>query len=94
VGFRHLTGPVPHATEEFVLEETDPGTELRYSGEIGIDFFVLGRMAGRFWVVPQWEHVVSAHIKDVKERAEARAARHRARDSTSPSRQSGGVGPP
>ncbi len=22
VGFRHLTGPVPHAVEEFVLEET------------------------------------------------------------------------
>jgi hypothetical protein len=48
VGFRHLGGPVPHAVEEFVLEETDSGTVLRYSGEIGIDFFILGRIAARY----------------------------------------------
>lgn len=76
LGFRHLSGPVPHAVEEFALEETDAGTELRYSGEIGIDFFVLGRIAGRYWVRPQWERVVSAHIDDIRQRAEARAARH------------------
>lgn len=93
VGFRHLTGPVPHATEEFVLEETEPGTEIRYSGEIGIDFFALGRIAGRFWVVPQWERVVSAHIEDLKARAEARAARHVARGSSSPSAATGDNGP-
>lgn len=94
VGFRHLTGPVPHATEEFLLEGTETGTELRYTGEIGIDLFALGRMAGRFWVVPQWERVVSAHIEDVKARAEARATLHHARDSTSRRHQTGGLGPP
>jgi hypothetical protein len=81
VGFRHLTGPVPHAIEEFVLEETDLGTELRYSGELGIDFFILGRIAGNHWVRPQWERVVAAHVDDVKQRAEQRAARHAARES-------------
>jgi hypothetical protein len=84
VGFRHLSGPVPHALEEFVLEETDAGTELRYSGEIGIDFFTLGRLAGRYWVRPQWERVVSAHIRDLKERGEARTARRAARESSGP----------
>ncbi|MGN6170099.1 MAG: SRPBCC family protein [Solirubrobacteraceae bacterium] len=82
VGFRHLTGPVPHAREQFVLEETEAGTELRYSGELGIDFYILGRIAGRHWVRPQWERVVTAHIEDVKELAEARAARRAARESS------------
>ena len=52
VGFQHLSGPVPHALEEFVLEQTETGTELRYGGELGIDFFILGRLAGRYWVRP------------------------------------------
>jgi Polyketide cyclase / dehydrase and lipid transport len=74
VGFRHLTGPVPHGLEEFVLEEVDGDTELRYDGELGIDFFFLGRVAGRYWVVPQWERTVREHLDDLKERAELRAA--------------------
>jgi hypothetical protein len=91
VGFRHLSGPVPHALEEFALEETDAGTELRYSGEIGIDFFILGRIAGRYWVRPQWERVVSAHIQDLKEPAEARAAFRAARRSSGAGRDVGGT---
>jgi hypothetical protein len=79
VGFLHLTGPVPHAVEEFKLEEVDGHTDLRYSGELGIDFFVVGRIAGRLWVRPQWEQTVRAHLEDLKQRAEARASRHRAR---------------
>lgn len=80
VGFRHLTGPVPHAVEEFTLEEIGEGTELRYAGELGIDFFVLGRIAGRYWVRPQWERVVREHLEDLRQRAEQRATRgHSAR---------------
>lgn len=81
VGFRHLTGPVPHAVEAFTLEEVDGVTELRYSGELGIDYFILGRIAGRYWVRPQWERVVSEHMNDVKQRAETRAT-SRARRET------------
>ena len=77
VGFRHLTGPVPHAVEEFTLREVDGGTELHYGGEIGIDFFALGRVAARHWVRPQWERVVREHLEDLKQRAEQRAARRR-----------------
>lgn len=73
VRFTHLSGPVPHAVEEFALEEADGTTEMRYSGEIGIDFFVLGRLAGRHWVRPQWERTVRDHLDDVKRRAEQRA---------------------
>jgi Polyketide cyclase / dehydrase and lipid transport len=82
VGFRHLTGPVPHAVEEFTLEGGGGSTRIRYSGEIGIDYFILGRIAGRRWVPPQWERTVRAHLEDVKERAELRAERHRAREGS------------
>jgi Polyketide cyclase / dehydrase and lipid transport len=75
VSFRHLTGPVPHAVEEFVLEESGGGTELHYGGELGIDFFILGRIAGRYWVRPQWERVVRDHLEDLRQRAEQRAKR-------------------
>lgn len=84
VGFRHLTGPVPHAVEQFALAEVDGGTELRYGGELGIDFFFLGQFAGRRWVRPQWERTVGDHLDDLKARAEARAERARARDARMP----------
>jgi hypothetical protein len=92
VGFRHLTGPAPHALEEFVLEGTDAGTELRYSGELGIDFFILGRIAGRCWVRPQWERVVAAHIDELRRRAEAGAARRAARAPTAAGGEVRGTG--
>jgi hypothetical protein len=79
VGFRHLAGPVPHALEQFALEEPNGVTELRYGGEVGIDFFFLGRIAGRFWVRPQWERAVREHLEDLKQRAELLAARRQSR---------------
>lgn len=86
IGFKHLTGPVPHAVEEFSLDDAGGETELRYSGEVGIDFFVLGRVAGRRWVRPQWERTVREHLEDVKARAEQRALAHRSRQA----REAGG----
>ncbi|HSJ16558.1 MAG TPA: hypothetical protein VK920_00515 [Solirubrobacterales bacterium] len=79
VGFRHLTGPVPHAVEQFTLEESDGTTALRYEGEVGIDFFGLGRLAARHWVRPQWERTVREHLVEVKRRAEQRSAAQRSR---------------
>jgi hypothetical protein len=81
IGFRHLTGPVPHAVEEFRLEQDGDATDLQYDGELGIDFFLLGRIAARRWVIPQWHRAVREHLDDVKARAEQRAQRARARDS-------------
>jgi hypothetical protein len=80
IGFRHLTGPVPYAVEQFELDEVDGHTKLRYGGEIGIDFFLLGRIAGRHWVRPQWERTVRAHLEDVRGGAEQRAGRGQSRD--------------
>jgi hypothetical protein len=81
VGFTHLAGPVPHATEEFALAERDGVTELRYTGQVGIDFFFLGRIAGRRWVRPQWERAVREDLEDLKQRAEQLSARRRSRPS-------------
>jgi hypothetical protein len=80
VGFRHLAGPVPYAVEQFEFDESGGRTELRYTGEVGIDFFVLGRLAARHWVRPQWERAVREHLEDVKGSAEQRAAAHQARE--------------
>ncbi len=80
VTFRHLAGPVPEAFEEFLLREREGGTELEYRGEVGIDFWILGRLAGRFWVRKQWEARVREHLEGLKERAEERAARRAARE--------------
>ena len=84
VGFRHLAGPVPYAVEQFELDESDGRTELHYTGEVGIDFFVLGRLAARHWVRPQWERAVREHLERVKGSAEQRAAAHRAREPRAP----------
>jgi len=81
VGFRHLSGPVPYAVEQFAVTEAAAGTELRYTGEIGIDFFILGRIAGRYWARPQWERTVREHLDDLKLRAEQRTAARRSRDA-------------
>jgi hypothetical protein len=81
IAFRHLAGPVPYAVEEFALEEAEGATDLRYGGEVGIDFFFLGRIAGRHWVRPQWERAVRGHIDDLTRRAEVLAARREARES-------------
>ena len=81
MSFRHLTGPVPYAVEEFRLEQQGGETELHYDGELGIDFFLLGRIAARRWVVPQWRRAVGGHLDAVKTLAEQRAQRARSRDS-------------
>jgi hypothetical protein len=78
VTFRHLRGPVPHAAESFELSEHGDGTTLVYRGEVGIDFWVLGAAAARFWVVPTWERVVRESLASTKEGAE-RLATARAR---------------
>jgi hypothetical protein len=84
IGFRHLTGPVPYAVEQFALGERKGGSTLRYSGEMGIDFFLLGRIAGRYWVRPQWERVVRKELEDVKERAQELERHRRPRRSGEP----------
>jgi hypothetical protein len=74
VTFRLLRGPVPHVSEEFLLEERDGETEFIYTGELGADLWALGRLYGGRIVKPVWEKVVRDSLAEVKAAAEERAA--------------------
>jgi hypothetical protein len=74
VHFRLVRGPVPYVVEEFALRETEEGTELGYSGELGTDLWALGRWWGAL-VAPCWEAAVRDSLSAVKVEAERRAAR-------------------
>lgn len=76
VHFRLTRGPVPHVVEQFVLRETDDGTELEYRGELGTDLWALGRWWGTA-VARRWEAAVQSSLEGVKLEAERRAARIR-----------------
>jgi hypothetical protein len=73
VGFRLVRGPVPEVTETFRLSATSTGTRLDYSGEMGTDFWMLGRWTGRY-AAAKWESTVLASLQGIKVEAERRAA--------------------
>jgi hypothetical protein len=73
VSFRLLRGVAPSVNEEFTFRETDGRTVMSYRGELGMDFWILGRLAGRFLVRPTWEKVVRRHLDEVRAIAEERA---------------------
>jgi hypothetical protein len=73
VHFRLVRGPVPHVTEVFELRETDDGTTLVYSGELGADLWALGRLWGAA-TARIWETAVRDSVDAVKAESERRAA--------------------
>jgi hypothetical protein len=80
VAFRLLRGPVPHVVERFTLHDDDGSTRLDYVGELGTDFWQLGRWWGDL-VARRWEATVRDSLNRIREEAERRAAanrRHRA----------------
>lgn len=73
VDFRLVRGPVPHVVETFELTDTDAGTRLAYTGELGTDF---GRV-GQWWgdrVAPIWVSAVRQSFESVRTEAERRTA--------------------
>lgn len=46
IDFRVVRGPVPHVLESFVLAETDRGALLTWEGQLGTDFWGVGRLWG------------------------------------------------
>ncbi|HYI74805.1 MAG TPA: SRPBCC family protein [Gaiellaceae bacterium] len=74
VHFRLVRGPVPHVVETFSLREVAGGTELQYSGELGTDFWALGRFWGAA-VARTWEATVASSLESARIEAERRAAR-------------------
>jgi len=73
ISFRLVRGPVPHLAESFVLEESEAGTSLTWSGELGTDLWSIGAWWGG-QVGRAWEAAVRASLEGVKDEAERRAA--------------------
>jgi len=73
IGFRLVRGPVPHVTEEFLLEDRDGGTRLLYRGELGTDFWALGELWAAA-VATRWERVVRTSLDSIRVEAERRSA--------------------
>jgi hypothetical protein len=81
VAFRLVRGPVPHVVEQFTLHDDAGATRLDYRGELGTDFWQLGRWWGN-QVAGKWEATVWGSLVRVRDEAERKAAssrRHRER---------------
>jgi len=81
VAFRLMRGPVPHVVERFTLHDDAGATRLDYLGELGTDFWQLGRWWGD-QVAGKWEATVRGSLVRVRDEAERQAAsnrRHRER---------------
>jgi hypothetical protein len=79
VAFRLLRGPVPHVVERFTLDDDTGSTRLTYEGELGTDFWQLGRWWGD-QVARTWVATVRGSLTRIRDEAERRAAanlRHR-----------------
>lgn len=76
VHFRLLRGPVPYVVEQFHLQESEQGTTLEYSGELGTDLWALGRLWGAA-VARAWEATVQASLDGIAAEAERRAVRRK-----------------
>lgn len=72
ISFRLIRGPVPYVNEEFRLSGKNHTTMLEYSGELGMDFWSVGR----WWadrVASVWEAAVSSSLGAIQHEAERRA---------------------
>jgi hypothetical protein len=74
VSFRLVKGPVPHVVEIFELSAGALGTDFRYSGEIGADFWGLGSWWAKV-VAARWEKAVEQSLAGIALEAERRADR-------------------
>jgi hypothetical protein len=74
IDFRVVRGPIPHLVESFLLYEEQPGTRLRWEGELGTDFWAAGEWWGQR-VARQWERAVQRSVAAITAEAERLAAR-------------------
>jgi hypothetical protein len=72
VHFRLVRGPVPHVVETFALRDLGEETELEYTGELGNDLWLVGRIWGAA-VARRWEATVAESLAAVRTEAERRA---------------------
>ena len=79
ITFKHLSGPLNYATEEFLFEEVDEfETNLVHDGEfIWKRFPFFGWLGGVIYTKPTFERTLVKHMAQIKEASEARASRSR-----------------
>ncbi|MDP6402262.1 MAG: SRPBCC family protein [SAR202 cluster bacterium] len=76
ITFRHFSGPLHYAWEEFVFNDVDGDTELVHNGEfIWRRLPLIGRLGGLVYTRPMFERVIEKHLEQVKVNCDARAAR-------------------
>lgn len=79
IAFRHLSGPLRYALEEFTFEDVgEAETLMTHSGEFiwsMLPFF--GWLGGLIYARPVFQRTLLKHMAQVKAAAEARAARSR-----------------
>ncbi len=75
ITFKHLSGPLNYATEEFLFEEVDEfETDLVHDGEfIWKRFPFFGWLGGVLNTKPTFERTLVKHMAHIKEASEARA---------------------
>jgi hypothetical protein len=73
VAFRLVRGPVPHVVEQFTLHNDAGATRLDYRGELGTDFWQLGRWWGS-QVAGKWEATVWGSLVRVRDEAERKGS--------------------
>lgn len=79
ISFRHLSGPLSYAQEQFVFEEAGEfETDLVHDGDfIWKRFPFFGWLGGLIYTRPAFERVIVKHMAEIKQASEARAARSR-----------------
>ena len=79
ITFEHISGPLHYAREEFAFEDVDGReTDLTHSGEfIWSTFPFFGWFGGIIYTRPVFQRTLVKHMAQIKEGAEARAARSR-----------------
>ena len=77
--FKHLSGPLSYATEQFLFEEKDEfEKDLVHDGEfIWKRFSFFGWLGGVIYTKSTFERTVVKHMVQIKEASEARASRSR-----------------
>jgi hypothetical protein len=73
IDFRVVRGPGPHVAESYVLDETEAGTRLTWSGELGTDFWALGAWWGDR-VARAWDKAVRSSLEAIVAEAERRGS--------------------
>ncbi len=76
ITFKHLSGPLHYAYDEFLLEDRDGQTLLSHRGEIVWSRVPLfGWLGAVLYTRPMFERVVARHMAVIKSTCEARASR-------------------